>query len=292
MLDIKDFSFFENQNSFDFKGFLIKTISYWKWFVLGLIITFAIARQVNIRKQKIFGMQTTIAVKEENNPFFTANTSLVFNWGGSSDKVQNISTTLKSRSHNELVVEKLQFYIDYLVQSKYYLKDVYGSVPFKIAIDTSKGQLYNSIIKIKFLSKNQYEIKTTLSSNRVIVSNYSKYTTGKISVNPGEFVKRFNVGEQVELPFLNWKLELNDFDESHVGKEYIVRFNSFDDTVLEFQKIKVTIDEKATSILKLSLEGTNKYRMVDYLNATVEMLIQRQLENKNQFAKNTILFID
>ena len=82
MLDIKDFSFFEKQNSFDFKSFLIKIVSYWKWFLVSLIVTFSIAHQVNVRKQKIFGIGTTIAVKEENNPFFTSNTSLIFNWGG------------------------------------------------------------------------------------------------------------------------------------------------------------------------------------------------------------------
>ena len=61
MLDITDFSFFENQNSLDFKGFLIKTVSYWKLFVIGLLITFAIASQINVRKQKIYGINTTIA---------------------------------------------------------------------------------------------------------------------------------------------------------------------------------------------------------------------------------------
>ena len=72
MLDVKDFTFFDKQNSFDFKGFLIKTISYWKWFAVGLIISFSIAHQVNVRKQKIYGVETTIAIQEENNPFFTS----------------------------------------------------------------------------------------------------------------------------------------------------------------------------------------------------------------------------
>ncbi len=137
MLEVKDFNFFDTQNSFDFKGFLIKTMSYWKWFVIGLIVAFSIAHQVNIRKQKIYGIETTIAVKEENNPFFTSNTSLVFNWGGTSDRVQMISTTFKSRSHNELVVDKLQFYTDYFKQEKYFLRDVYGELPFKVTIDKS-----------------------------------------------------------------------------------------------------------------------------------------------------------
>ena len=123
MLDIKDFSFFENQNSFDFKGFLLKTGSYWKWFLFGLTVCLIIAHQVNVRKQKIYSLDTTIAIKEQDNPLFTSNTSLVFNWGGSSDQVQNIATTIKSRSHNEIVVDKLEFYIDYLQQQKYFIKD-------------------------------------------------------------------------------------------------------------------------------------------------------------------------
>ena len=148
MLEVKDFTFFEKQNSFDFKSFLFKTLSYWKWFLLGLLISFAIAHQINIRKQKIYGIETTIAIQEENNPFFTSNTSLVFNWGGTSDKVQMVSTTLKSRSHNEIVVNKLQYYIDYFKQTKYFLQDVYGEVPFKVTLDKKQDQLYNKFIKV------------------------------------------------------------------------------------------------------------------------------------------------
>jgi hypothetical protein len=55
-------------------------------------------------------MQTLISVKEENNPLYFKYESLTFNWGGTSDQVQTISTTLQSRSHNELVVDKLQYH--------------------------------------------------------------------------------------------------------------------------------------------------------------------------------------
>ena len=67
-----------------------------------------------------------------------------------------ISTTLKSRSHNELVVDKLQFYIDYFKQTKYFLQDVYGQVPFKITLDKNKNQLFGQFIKVKMVSNNSY----------------------------------------------------------------------------------------------------------------------------------------
>ena len=292
MLDIKDFSIFENQVSFDFKGFLIKIGSYWKWFLISLLITFTIAYQVNIRKEKIYGMETLIAVKEESNPLFTSNTSLVFNWGGTSDQVQTISTTLQSRSHNELVVEKLHYYISYLAQGKYNLVDAYGAVPFTVNIDKSKGQLAGTLIGIKFLSENEYEIRIQFENPSVSVVTYSNNSYSNTAVETGEFVKRYKVGQQVSLPFLNWKLQINDTPGFYKGNEYFVQFNDFDETVSGYKGISVQSNDKGGSIITLGMQGTNKARMVEYLNSTVKMLIKRQLDSKNQFATNTIAFID
>ncbi|KAF2333165.1 polysaccharide biosynthesis tyrosine autokinase [Flavobacterium daemonense] len=292
MLDIKDFSIFENHSSFDFKGLLLKILSYWKWFLVSLIIAFTIAYQVNIRKEKVYGMQTLISIKEESNPFFTSNTSLVFNWGGISDQVNGITTILQSRSHNELVVDKLQYYIDYLTMGKYNLIDSYGEVPFYVDIDKSRGQLANTLIKIKFVSENVYEIHIPFESNSVSLINYSENSYSNTAVQPIEFVKRYKVGEQISLPFLNWKLQINDNPGSYKGNEYFVRFNDFDGTVSRYRGINVGADDKGGSILTLSMQGTNKARLVEYLNSTVKMLIKIQLDAKNQFATNTIKFID
>jgi hypothetical protein len=43
-----------------------------------------------------------------------------------------------SRSHNELVVDKLQYYIDYMSQGEYNLVDAYGAVlPLLISLEDS-----------------------------------------------------------------------------------------------------------------------------------------------------------
>ncbi|MFB9077378.1 polysaccharide biosynthesis tyrosine autokinase [Flavobacterium procerum] len=291
MLDIKDFSFFENHSNFDFKGFLLKIASYWKWFLVSLIIAFTIAYQVNIRKEKIYAMRTMISIKEESNPFFTSNTSLVFNWGGISDQVNGISTILQSRSHNELVVEKLQYYIDYLEQGKYNLIDSYGAVPFYVDIDKNKGQLAGALIKIKFVTQNEYQIEIPFETNSVSVITYSTNEYSKTAVKPVKYAYRFKVGDRVTLPFLNWNLQITDNPGLYVGKEYFVRFNDFNGTVSRYKGVNIDGD-KAGSILTLSMQGTNKARMVEYLNATVRMLIKIQLDGKNQFATNTIKFID
>ena len=292
MLDLKDFSIFENQSTFDFKGFLLKIAGYWKWFLISLAICFFIAYQVNIRKEKIYGLETLISVKEESNPLFTSNTSLTFNWGGVSDEVQTITTTLQSRSHNELVVEKLQYYIDYLVQGEYNLIDAYGAVPFELELDKKKGQLTGALISITFVSESVYELKITFENSSVPLIHYADASRSTTNVVVGEFKKRFKVGQEVVLPFLNWRLNIKDNPGFYKGNEYFVRFNDFDGTVSNYKGIAVRADDKGGSVLTLSMQGTNKARLVDYLNATVKMLIKRQLDSKNQFATNTIAFID
>ena len=292
MLDIKDFTFFENQNTFDFKGFLIKIGSYWKWFLVSLIVCFTIAYQVNIRKQKIYEINTVLSLKEENNPFFTANTSLVFNWGGTSDQVQNVIMMLKSRSHTESVVDKMQYYVEYLKQGEYYEIDIYGEAPFTVDIDKSRGQIINKNIKIKFLNDLQYSLEIDFEESTNSIFNYSKNKYEKTVVQEKKCFKKCTVGQKIELPYLNWKLNLKPFPENYIGQEYIIKLNDFDGTVTKYRGVKVSNDEKSGSIITLGLEGTNKTRMVDYLNSTVEILIKNQLEKKNLFATNTIRFID
>ena len=292
MLDIKDFTFLENQNTFDFKGFLIKIGSYWKWFIVSLIIAFTIAYQVNIRKQKIYEINTVLSLKEENNPFFTANTSLVFNWGGTSDQVQNVIMMLKSRTHTESVVDRMQYYVEYLKEGKYYEIDVYGEAPFTVNLDKSQGQILGKNIKIKFLNATQYSIEIDFEEGGNSIFNYSKNKYEKTIVQEKKSFKKCNVGQKIELPYLSWKLKLKPFPENYIGQEYIVKLNDFDGTVSRYRGVKITNDEKSGSIITLGLQGTNKARMVDYLNSTVEILIKNQLEKKNLFATNTIRFID
>lgn len=292
MLDLKDFNVLENHANFDFKSFLLKVFSYWKWFVFSILICLGIAYNVNIRKQNVYALESTIGINEEDNPLFTANTSLVFNWGGTSDKVSSVATTLSSRSHNELVVEKLNFYIDYLQDRKYFTESVYGNCPFEVIIDKSNLQIANNPIDIKFISSTEYLIEIDFENPEVSVFNYKYKTKEIVKVNVGKISKRYKIGQQVSLPFLSWKLLLKPTFLNYINQEYKVKFDDFNSVVSKHRNIKIDIDEKAPSILKLSLEGSNKSKIVSYLNETVNILIKSQLESKNLFAENTIQYID
>ncbi|MGB3774053.1 MAG: polysaccharide biosynthesis tyrosine autokinase, partial [Leeuwenhoekiella sp.] len=66
----------------------------------------------------------------------------------------------------------------------------------------------------------------------------------------------------------------------------------FDATVSEYRGLDIEQTPSGSSILTLTMSGTNKYRIVDYLNTSVRVLSKDQLERKNLFATKTIKFID
>ena len=146
----EEFHINEIQSTFDFKGFLIKLLSYWPLFILSLLIAFSIAYYVNVRKLPVYQISNMVSIKDDQNPFFTSNTSLTFNWGGTTDKVNTALITLKSRSHNEKVVDRLQLYLSYQKDGKYKREDVYKKAPFIVKVDTTKPQILGKEITIVF----------------------------------------------------------------------------------------------------------------------------------------------
>jgi uncharacterized protein involved in exopolysaccharide biosynthesis len=282
--DFSDFSMM------DLKTLVFKVFSYWRWFVVSLILAFFITRYINASRQRIYSMDSMITVKDEQNPIFTSSTNIAFNWGGPSDKVETIKTILQSRSHNEKVVTESQFYIDYLIKGKYRLDDVYGQVPFKITVDTSHFQVVNQLLKLKFVNPQTVEISFEIEDkNDITLLNFSNFKKQTFALKSNIFKQNFSIGS-IETDFMSFDLEV--MGNPSKKEEYYIRFNEFDKVVNDYKNIKVNTFKNGTSLIKLQLDGPNKNRLVDYLNATVSVLEKDQIASKIRYAVKTKAYID
>ena len=133
--------------TFDFKGYLFKILNLWKFVLICIGTALIIAYLINVRKESVYKLESLISVENDQNPFFTANTSISFNWGGVSDKMGKTMTTLQTRTHNEKVVDSLQFYMNYLMQGKYKKIDAYKAVPFIVDLETGCKAMVKDIEK-------------------------------------------------------------------------------------------------------------------------------------------------
>jgi len=290
----EDFNINDVQINFDFKGFLFKLLSYWPLFLISLAIAFGIAYYVNVRKLAVYRMSTLVTIKDDQNPFFTANTSLTFNWGGTTDKVNTAVVTLNSRTHNEKVVERLQYYINYKRDGKYQLVDAYKQTPFFIEADTTKPQLLGQQFKVVFKDSVNFTLTAEIleDGNKTFqIFNGEKEKLRRF-VQSGLLEETFQIGTPITTPYFNGTFLPNKELKVRPNKPYYFNFSNFDNAVKGYLSVKVNPANTGSSVLNLSLVGKNKARIVDYLNTSVQVLSDDMLERKNLFATKTIRFID
>ena len=282
------------QITFDFRGYLFKILNLWKFVLISIGTAMIIAYLINVRKENVYKLESLISVENDQNPFFTANTSISFNWGGVSGKMGKTMTTIQTRTHNEKVVDSLQYYMDYLVQGKYRKVDIYKEAPFTVDLDMSKPQVLNQLIGIRFTSPTSFEVFTEFERANFQGQRYDTKEFEMIKAPVGTFKKEFVLGDTVELPFFNGTVSLREDRVIKPNSEYFLQFRNFDHIVNGYKnRISVKPFDKGTgSVLILSLSGTNKAKIVDYLNTTAGILSKTELERKNLYATNTIKFID
>ena len=290
----KQFNFTEkaNEQITDIKDYLFRILANWKWFVLAIVVAMAIAYFFNISTQKIYGLKTTIAVKEKQNPLFATGTNIAFNWGGVSDKVENIRKALTSRSHNEKVVKELKLYIDYFKDGKFRKEDVYGKNPIEIKLQTNQYQLLNSFIKITFIDNENFNLSVEFDKDsKYKLMNYSKESIKDFKPIKADFTKKYAINEYINEPFLKGEIVINKDANNLSGNVYYIQLKSINQVTNAYKNIRAK-GLTGTSLIEVSLTGANKQKIVAFLNKTVEVLAINQLAEKTNYARSTKKFID
>ena len=277
---------------FDFKGFLLKLLSYWYLFAISILIGLGIAYYINIRKLPIYKMESIINIKDDSNPLFTENTSLTFNWGGVSEKLSTAKIKLQSRTHNEKVVDRLQLYVQYLEQGEFQKEDAYGEVPFEITHNQNKYHLIGQEFKIQKKGKDKFEISwQTEEAFTGNMLNYKSLTKQNFSTKkPINFKGTYQFGTSINTDYFS--IVVKEVGNWPIDKSYFFSFRDYYSVVKTYQEVEVKANRDGGSVLTLGLIGNNRHKLVDYLNTTSKVLSENMLKRKNLFATNTIKFID
>ena len=238
-------------STFDFKGFVLKVISYWQLILISVGISLAVAYYNNVRKLPFYSLGNSISIKDDQNPFFTSNTSLTFNWGGTSDKVNTAVTILRSRSHNEEVVERLQYYMDYLADGKYQRVDAYGATPFLVTVDTARAQAVNLPITITFKNAEIFSLEASIPAS-ISTQNYDTKEKGRMTLESQNFSREYKVGDEIQLPFFSGVITRTEQDVQP-GKAFYIQFLNFDSVVSRYKGISVSTENQNSSIVFTTL---------------------------------------
>ena len=244
----EDFELKESGSFFDFKGFLFKVISLWPLFIITLGAAYGVAYYQNLRKVPVYRSSNLISIKDDQNPLFTGNTSLIFNWGGTTDKVQTNVVLFKSRTHAEKVIQRLQFYTTYHKQGKYVLEDVYGKIPFKLKLQDGYPQLYGKRITINQVDHNKFEFNIPFNGGDMRLYDYKNLIETRIPGPTEAFKKVYTLGDTINTTFLKGVLKPTGIAGAN-GAVYFVSNGNFNSTVRGYQRIVVRQQPAGSSIL-------------------------------------------
>ena len=265
----------------DFRRYFSLFISNWYWFAAALFIALSIAYGVNRWGEKVYTVQSTMLIKDqENSGSFTGMDRLIP--GGdifsSRQNLQNEIGILRSFDLNHRVMYELEdFHVVYTAVGKRGIAEsrLYKKSLFVVVCDSIWMQPAGRRVDIKILSPEKYQL--TIEANEYEGEHSFGEPFRKFGFN--FIIKPRNPG-------------ISPFIEGGSNKYYFqiaspaALANSY-----RYKLAVAPIEEEAT-LVTLTVTGLVPEQEADYLNRLMEAYEQQGLDWKNMAAKQTIGFIE
>ncbi|HRX32599.1 MAG TPA: polysaccharide biosynthesis tyrosine autokinase [Tenuifilaceae bacterium] len=272
---------YPEEETLDVKQLLIRVVSNWYWYAIAVFASLFIAYLVNRYSEQIYSVTSSVIVRDDDNSKayvgaeqLLQSLRLVKN----TKSVQNEIGILQSYSLARQAIKELEdFDVTYIAVGRRGIKEqkLYKSCPFEVVLDTSAVNLTNHPVYIYILDKNRYRL---VIDDGMGVSKIMRF---------GEAFKNESFDFTVTLRYP----EL--YTDDLVDRRYYFTVNDPNALALQYKsKVTVSLNDKKGSLLTLSTSGFVAEQEADYLNKLMEVYIRRGLEEKNQIASNTVLFID
>ncbi len=282
---------YQEEDTLDLKGIIIKILSYWYLFLMGLVIAVAVGYIYNRYTPKVYQVSASLYIKEDKMTLDPTSmmTGLTFK---SSNNISNEIGILQSFTMKERTLKELEFFnVSYFNTGRVATTELYTRTPFLVELDYDTIQTVGIRYAINFIDDNQYVLKTM--EQRCSTYNYTKNeNVGFVNVTETEQVYR--LGEVVDNGYNRFRVILNGNYNAESYKDTKLSFvvNSKLSLAGEMSGLSISQISKESSIIRLTLQGYNPQKITDYLNQLLEEYLERNLEQKNIVSENTVLFID
>ncbi|MFH0866504.1 MAG: polysaccharide biosynthesis tyrosine autokinase [Bacteroidota bacterium] len=287
------------QKSIDIKVEFLRIISYWKLFLICIVIALAATFLYNRYTKPVYKANCRILIKDDSKSKVSESPSIIseldiFN---TQKNLINEIGILKSKKLARKTVLDLNLYITYYVKSKQLgrIIEIYEDCPFLVKIDTLHPQILNVPVDITPLSNSKYILQID-KQPETVSCDFTKKTDNWIPV-------------EMDMNYID-TLQLYD---TFCNKDFSFRLLPNEKTTAAFEvdrsysfeisnpltvgkayadALQVAAIEKDASILEVSINSNKYHKAIEYLNKLCENYIDLDLELKNNTATKTIEFIN
>lgn len=275
----------------DVKNLIFICLSHWHLFAISVVLALAVGFFVNRYKSNVYQATGTVLIKDDNSTFDP--TSIMTNMSyNNMQNIENEVTIINSWTLTERVVKKMGLEVTYMCKGRVSSSEMYKTAPFDIEFDRSVPQTVGLEYEIAFLDNGKISLNATGEHHTVydyVLCQTTLSQPENISIS-GEYSE----GDWIDNGFNRIRIIKNDrFDtDSRSNVKMSFWLNSYPALVRQMRSFTVDAISNKSSIAQIVMKGTNKQKIVEFVNMLMIEYINRGLEKKNLVSENTINFID
>lgn len=280
-----------DDQSIDIKNLIFTCLNHWYLFAIFVIVALAIGFVVNRYKTNVYQAAGTVLIKDDRSTFDP--TAIMTNMSyNNMQNVENEMAIIKSYSLTERVVKKMNLEVTYMAKGRIATSEMYKSAPFEVEFDRTVPQSVGLEYEIDFLDDGKIALKA--SSEFHSVYDFVLCQTQLSCPEIIEFEGLYNEGDWIDNGYNRIRIvrneRFNPDDKSNVKMSFWL--NSYASLVKQMRSFSVAATSKQSSIASIVMNGTNKQKIVEFVNMLMIEYVNRGLEKKNLVSENTINFID
>lgn len=263
-----------NQNLWELASLFIK---YWKWIALGLIVAAVIAVIYLRYTTPVYNVSATIILKEEQTgrPSQSIGTLDELAMLGAVTNVDNEIFILQSRSLIRSVINRLDLHTSYIVKGRIKETDLYTLSPVVVAMSQDDQDRLTTNIELEMQLRQDSTVYVRGKFKHQVMDTLLTRLPALIHTDYGNITFTRRVGVKP------------DYRELHV---LIQHPNA---VISDYRgNLIVSQTSRNASVLKMDLKTPYPQKGRDFLATLVEVYNHEAIEDKNQEAMNTQLFID
>ncbi|MBN1599231.1 MAG: polysaccharide biosynthesis tyrosine autokinase [Bacteroidales bacterium] len=298
----------EFQQHINYKKIVQRFLGYKRFYIFTIVIFLIGAFLYNKSATVLYQNQTTVMISEKEKSAFSGGKDFMQGMAFLSGQI-NIDNEVEILSSFSIVKEAIQrmdlkvsiytyemsFYSDLLERTNFVKKkEQYEHSPIKVIVDPTHDQAVYLPFYIEFIDDNSFKIYTKSQKDDVYLYNYiDDVVTDKKPYKL--FNYKYNFGQEIKTEYCSFLvLKTPDYDKNLTNDNVLYFYlNNTNLQTFEYQSyLSVEPISQTASIIRLTLKGTNYYRVSDYLNELSSVFLNRNLQKKNNAAASTVSFID
>lgn len=264
-----------NSMGLDLVVILPLIFKYWYWFVLSIIAALFCSFLYVRHTMPVYRTTATILINEAEARPVVDNSEILQGLGlpGGLRNLQNQIMIIKSRDLTEKTLTALDFEVEYYIKTIRNKLPIYPEEPIRVIANDENTFPRDTEFTLTFLGNNKFIVEARIA----------------------EFLLNETVsfGDTIMLPRGSFQVEC--WNEKWIQDNNKISFviHSFRRLVNDYYKrVEVEQVSREGSVLRLSIEGTNRFKDVDFLNKHIEGFQAISLIKKNTEAERRIRFID